>query len=55
MLGARVLRDWSTHILVSATCFIVVVLLRPYIRVTWVHIFVNVTSSRRGRAVVVVR
>src|SRR5690242_4723468 len=55
VLGARVIGDWSTHILVSATCFVVVVLLRTNVRVAWVHILVNVTSSRRGRAVVVVR
>lgn len=55
MLGARVLRDWSTHILVSATCLmIVMVLLRTHVRVSWVHVLVNV-ASRRRRAIVVVR
>lgn len=53
MCGAGALRDCSTHILVSATCLVVLILILTCIRVSWVHIFVNIASCRRGRAVVV--
>lgn len=55
MLGARVDRDWSTHILVSATCLVVVVLVLTRVRITGIHVFVNVAARGRWWAVVVVR
>ena len=46
MLGARILRDWSTHILVSSTRLVVVVLILTCIRVSWAHIFVDIATCR---------
>lgn len=54
MLGARIDRDWSTHILVSATCLVVVILILTRVRITGVHVLVNVAAGGRWWAVVVV-
>jgi hypothetical protein len=55
VLGARVDRDWSTHIIVSATCLVVVVLVLTRIRITGIHVFVNVATGWGLWAIVVVR
>lgn len=55
MLGARSDRDWSTHILVSATCLVVVVLVLTRVRITGIHVFVGVGAGWRWWAIVVVR
>jgi hypothetical protein len=53
VLSAGVLRGCGTHILVSATCLVVMVLILTCIRVSWVHVLVNVAACRRWWAVVV--
>jgi hypothetical protein len=54
VLGARGLRDWSTHILVSATRLVVVVLFLTCVRISWIHVFVYIASCRWWRTVVIV-
>lgn len=55
MLSAGVLRGCGTHILVSATCLVVMVLVLTCIRISWVHVLVNVATWSMRRWAVVVR
>jgi hypothetical protein len=48
VLGARVLRDWSTHIVVSATRLVVMVLILSSVGVARVHVFVRWVDIASG-------